>query len=93
MNNFIESHLITLKNNNFLNPEIELRTLLNFSSIKKQNIFFCNFETSQIDLDKFNSFFKRRICQEPLSKIVNNKEFDIKIPIIDPILRIALIII
>ena len=75
MNNFIESHLITLKNNNFLNPEIELRTLLNFSSVKKQNIFFCNFEISQIDLDKFNSFFKRRICQEPLSKIVNNKEF------------------
>ena len=75
MNNFIESHLITLKKNNFLNPEIELRTLLNFSSIKDQNIFFCNFEINQINLNKFNSFFERRICCEPISKIVNNKEF------------------
>ena len=75
MNNFIESHLITLKKNKFLNPEIELRTLLNFSSVKNKNIFFCNFEINQINLNKFKSFFERRIYCEPLSKIVNNKEF------------------
>ena len=75
MNNFIESHLTILKKHNFMNPEIELRTLLNFSSPKDQNIFFCNFEINQINLNKFNSFFERRICREPISKIVNNKEF------------------
>ena len=75
MNNFIKSHLVTLKKNNFLNPEIELRTLLNISSVKNENIFFCNFEINQIDLDKFKYFFERRICREPLSKIVNSKEF------------------
>ena len=75
MNNFIESHLTQLKKKNFLNPEIELRTLLNFSSVKNKNIFFCNFEINQIDIDKFNFLFERRVSYEPISKIVNNKEF------------------
>ena len=75
MNNFIKSNLIKLKKNNFLYPEIELRTLLNFASIKNKDIFFSNFEINQIDFVKFNSIFKRRICHEPISKIFNNKEF------------------
>ena len=75
MNNFVENHLRRLKKNNFLNPEFELRTLLNISSVNNQNIFFCNFNINQINLDKFYSFFERRIRYEPLSKILNNKEF------------------
>ena len=75
MNNFIENHLLELKRRNFLYPEIELRTLFNYSSVKKENIFFSNFEINQIDLLKFNSIFQRRISHEPISKIFNSKEF------------------
>ena len=75
MNDFIKDHLIELKKKNFSNPEIELKTLLNYSAVNNKNIFLCNFDINQIDLDKFNSFFERRISSEPLSKIIQNKEF------------------
>jgi len=75
MNDFIKDHLIELKKKNFSNPAIELKTLLNYSAVNNKNIFLCNFDINQIDLDKFKSFFERRICYEPLSKIINNKEF------------------
>ena len=75
MNNFIKDHLIELKKKNFSNPEIELRTLLNYSAVDNKNIFLCSFDINQINLDKFSSFFERRISSEPLSKIIKNKEF------------------
>jgi len=75
MNSFIKNYLNEFKNRYFLYPEIELRSLLNFSSKKNEDIFFNNFEINKIDLIKFDSIFKRRICHEPISKIFNNKEF------------------
>ena len=39
MNSFIKNHLNEFKNRYFLYPEIELRSLLNFSSKKNEDIF------------------------------------------------------
>ena len=75
MNNFINNCLSQLKEKKFSFPEIELRTILNYSSIENKEIFFSNFESKQIDIQKFKSIFKRRISGEPISKIINSKEF------------------
>ena len=75
MNNFILNHLEILKNYNFKFPEIELRSLLNHTSKYNKEILFTNFNLNQINLDLFNSSFKRRLKNEPISKIFNKKEF------------------
>ena len=74
MSDFLKVHFNILKKN-FSNPEIELRALLNQTSIKKKEIIFSNFNITDINLKKFNSSFKRRINREPVSKIFNNKSF------------------
>ena len=75
MNDFIKNHLEILKKNNFLYPEIELRTLLNKTSKSKREVIFSNFEIKQIKLDLFNIAFERRLKKEPIAKIFNEKEF------------------
>ena len=75
MNDFIKNHLGILKKNNFLYPEIELRTLLNKTSKSKSKVIFSNFEIKQIKLDLFNIAFERRLKKEPIAKIFNEKEF------------------
>ena len=75
MNNFIANHLVKLKKNNILYPEIELRALLQYSSLINNEIFLSNFHIDNININKFKSAFKRRILQEPFSKISNSKEF------------------
>ena len=75
MDNFLENHLNILKKKNFSSPEIDLRTLLKHSLKNEGEIFFSNFNFDKIDLKKFNLMFKRRINNEPISKIVKKKEF------------------
>ena len=75
MNNFLRSYYNKLISNNFENPEIELRILLNKSKIINNEIILNNFSTSQIDKNLFQRYFERRIKKEPLAKIINNKEF------------------
>ena len=75
MNNFIKNHLNEIKKLNFSNPELELRTLLNHSSLNNKEIFLNNFDIEKIDVKKFNSAFVRKMNYEPISKIFNNKEF------------------
>ena len=75
MNDFISANLRKLKNNKIPNPEIDLRILLNYSRYCKNEIIFSNFNKNQINIRKFNSLLKRRILNEPISKIVNKKSF------------------
>ena len=74
MNDFLIKYLDGLKEI-FLYPELELRILLNKSSIKDKEIILSNFKYEDIDIFKFKKIFKRRINKEPISKILNSKSF------------------
>jgi len=75
MNNFLQKNLNLLQNKNISYPELELRVLLNKTSVIDKEIIFSNFELSSIDLKSFHQAIKRRINNEPISKIFNEKKF------------------
>ena len=78
MNDFIISKLKKLKKKNIPNPEIDLRILLNYSKYSKYSkneIILSNFILDQINIDKFNKLLNRRLNNEPISKIINQKSF------------------
>ena len=75
MNDFIISILDKFKEKKISNPEIDLRVLLNHSKYSKNEIFLSNFDLSQINFDLFNKFLNRRLANEPISKIINKKNF------------------
>jgi len=75
MNNFIISNLDKLKKAKIPNPEIDLRVLLNYSKYSKREILLSNICKNDIDLKKFEVFLNRRINNEPISKIINKKNF------------------
>ena len=75
MNNFIQNHLEKLELNNFSYPEVELRALLNKSSKSKKEIIFSNFNINQINYYLFKKAFARRLQNEPIAKIFNQKNF------------------
>jgi len=75
MNNFIFSNLNKLKKANIPNPEIDLRILLNYSKYSKNEILLSNIILDDINIKIFNDFLKRRINNEPISKIINKKSF------------------
>ena len=75
MNNFLKEKLSLLKKNSINNPEMELRILLNKSSIKKKDIIFSNFNKKDINIKAFENALKRRMEFEPISKIFNQKNF------------------
>tara|TARA_B100000029_G_scaffold198798_2_gene197121 strand:- start:2992 stop:3822 length:831 start_codon:yes stop_codon:yes gene_type:complete len=75
MNDLISSSLQKLKLNNISNPDLDLRILLNHCSRKKNEIIFSNFDHQDINIKKFNTLLKRRLNYEPISKILNKKNF------------------
>ena len=75
MNDFIISSLEKLKNKNIPNAEIDLRVLLNYSKYSKNEIILSNFDLDQINIDLFNKVLDRRLYKEPISKIINKKNF------------------
>ena len=75
MNDFIISSLEKLKNKNIPNAEIDLRVLLNYSKYSKNEIILSNFDLDQINIDLFNKVLDRRLSKEPISKIINKKNF------------------
>ena len=75
MNDFIFSNLKKLKKNKIPNPEIDLRVLLNYSRLFKNEIILSNFNINQINIKKFNLMLNRRLANEPISKIINKKSF------------------
>ena len=74
MNSFLNKYYETLKKN-FPNPDIELRILLNKSSITKKEIILSNFKITDINPIFFDKVFERRLNKEPISKITNSKNF------------------
>ena len=50
-NNLIERSLISLKNKNIPNPEIDLRVLLNYAKYSKHEIILSHFTFNQINID------------------------------------------
>jgi len=75
MNNLIKSSLTKLKINKIPNPDLDLRILLNYSSKSKKEIFLSHFNIADIDLNKFQIILNRRLKFEPISKIINTKNF------------------
>ena len=75
MNDLINSSLEKLKEKNIPNAEIDLRVLLNYSKYSKNEIFFSNFDLAQININLFNKVLNRRLSNEPISKIINKKNF------------------
>ena len=75
MNDFIISSLEKLKKKNIPNAEIDLRILLNYSKYSKNEIILSNFDLDQINIDLFNKVLNRRLSNEPISKIINKKNF------------------
>ena len=75
MNDFILNNLKKLKKNKIPNPEIDLRILLNNSRLSKNEIILSNFDLDQININLFNRVLNRRLSNEPISKIINKKNF------------------
>ena len=75
MNSFLQDNLNLLQNKNIPCPELELRVLLNKTSVIDKEIIFSNFELNCIDLKAFHQAIKRRANNEPISKIFNEKKF------------------
>ena len=75
MNDFIVSNLNKLKEKKIPNPEIDLRVLLNHSKYSQHEIILSNFELDQININLFYKLFNRRLAHEPISKIINKKNF------------------
>ncbi len=75
MNDFILSNLYKLKEKKIPNPEIDLRILLNHSNYLRNEIILSNFNLDQINIKLFNAMIERRLLHEPISKIINKKNF------------------
>ena len=75
MNDLINSSLEKLKEKNIPNAEIDLRVLLNYSKYSKNEIILSNFDLDQININVFNKVLNRRLSNEPISKIINKKNF------------------
>ena len=75
MNDFIISSLEKLKKKKIPNAEIDLRVLLNYSKYSKNEIILSNFDLDQININLFNKVLNRRLSNEPISKIINKKNF------------------
>ena len=75
MNNFIYENLKKLKLKKFLTPELDLRILLNNSKKIKKELFLSNFDQKDINLKKLNFFIKKRLQNQPISKILKKKNF------------------
>ena len=74
INNFYNSKISQLKKSGVKNPELDLKLIITKSSNKKFYILN-ELNLKDINFNKFNSYFKRRVKGEPISKIFNKKEF------------------
>ena len=75
MNDILVSSLRKLKEKNIPNPEIDLRVLLNYAKYSKHEIILSHFNFNQINIDLFFKALNRRLKNEPISKIINKKNF------------------
>ncbi len=71
----VKESLDKLKKKKIPNPELDLRILLSYASKKNKNIFLNNINMTDIDIDKFNLIFTKRLNDQPVSKIIKKKSF------------------
>ena len=75
MQNFYNQKLKKLINNKIPNPELDLRLIIKRSQKINKDYMENKNEIENLNIKKFNNFFKRRINGEPISKIFKNREF------------------
>ena len=75
MNDLVKLSLKKLKKNNIQSPDLDLKIILNYSSKINKEIFLSNFNEIDIDIKTFNKMLNRRLKYEPISKIINKKNF------------------
>lgn len=75
MNDFIQKYYNILKEKKYKEPYIEIRALINNTSLSKKEIILSNLDINQIDIELFKKSFDRRLLHEPISKIFNKKDF------------------
>tara|TARA_B100000575_G_scaffold189903_1_gene153057 strand:+ start:1861 stop:2691 length:831 start_codon:yes stop_codon:yes gene_type:complete len=75
MNNLVDLSLKKLRDKKIYNPELDLRILLNHSSKINKQIFLNNFNINDINIDYFETLLSKRLNNEPVSKIINKKNF------------------
>ena len=75
MSNLVKLSLKKLKSQNILNPELDLRILLNNSKKKNNELFLSTLNEEEINKIKFEKYLSRRLGHEPISKILNKKNF------------------
>ena len=75
MNDFISESLLKLKKKKFSNPELDLRILLTEASVKKNDVILSNININEINIKYFNKLILKRLNNEPISKIINKKNF------------------
>ena len=77
MQNFYNQKLKKLINNKIPNPELDLRLIIKRSQKINKDYMENKNEIENLNIKKFNNFFKRRINGEPISIIFKNREFGV----------------
>ena len=75
MTDLINSSLISLKEKNIPNPELDLRILLRSASFTKKEIILSNFDIKDLNVNYFEKILKERLQFKPISKIIKRKSF------------------
>ncbi len=75
MQNFYNQKIKKLINSKIPNPELDLRLIIKRSQKANKDCLDNKNEIENLNIKKFNDFFKRRINGEPISKIFKNREF------------------
>ena len=72
---FYNEKLNLLKNSLILNAELDLQLIIKETVFRKKYFLIKDLKVSDINMNKFDSYFNKRINGEPLSKIFKKKEF------------------
>ncbi len=75
MNNLVQVSLKRLVEKKIPNPELDLRILIKYASKTKKEIFLSNLNLNDINLKFFEELLSKRLNYEPISKIINKKNF------------------
>ena len=75
MNNLIVKSLYSLKKINIPNPELDIRILLKHASSTKKDIILSNVDFNKVNIEYFKILIKKRLDNQPISKIINKKYF------------------
>ena len=72
---YLHSHRLFQYKYKYIFIQYSIRVLLNYSKYSKNEIILSNFDLDQININLFNKILNRRLSKEPISKIINKKNF------------------